>query len=171
MTPGAGSPVADQQAATVGDRVGAVNDPADTAPASPPLPRLTDRPRTGHGVFLLLRRLRVPLALLICIYAVAVGGFTVVPGTDPQGRPWTMSFLHAFYFVSFMGTTIGLGEVPYPFSDFQRLWATGAIYGTVLAWLYAIGALFGVLQDPLFRRVLHRSRAERAVRRIGEPFS
>ncbi len=146
------------------------NDPADTAPASPPLPRSADLPRTSLGVFLLLRRLRLPLGLLICVYAVAVGGFTFVPGTDPAGRPWSMSFLHAFYFVSFMGTTIGLGEVPYPFSDFQRLWATGAIYGTVVAWLYAVGALFGVLQDPVFRRMMHRSRAERAVRRIREPF-
>jgi voltage-gated potassium channel len=68
------------------------------------------------------------------------------------------------------GHTIGLGEIPYPFTDPQRLWATASIYGTVVAWLYGIGALFGILQDPLFRRILHENGVERAVRRIREPF-
>jgi len=126
--------------------------------------------RTRHGIFILLRRLRVPLSILILVYAVAVAGFTLVPGIDPQGQPWRMSFLHAFYFVSFLGTTIGLGEIPHPFSDPQRLWATAAIYGTVVAWLYGIGALFSVLQDPLFRRIVHEGRVERAVRGMKERF-
>jgi Trk K+ transport system NAD-binding subunit len=126
------------------------------------------RPR--HGIFVLLRRLRIPLTVLVVVYAIAVWGFTVVPGTDPQGQPWRMSFLHAFYFVSFLGTTIGLGEIPYPFSDAQRLWATTSIYGTVVAWLYAIGALFSVLQDPMFRRIVHENSMQRAVRRLREPF-
>ena len=127
-------------------------------------------PRARHGIFILLRRLRVPLAVLIVVYAVAVAGFTLIPGIDAQGRPWAMSFLQAFYFVSFLGTTIGLGEIPHPFSDTQRLWATATIYGSVVAWLYAISALFSVLQDPSFRRIMHESRVERAVRRLQEPF-
>ena len=130
----------------------------------------SEGPRTRHGIFILLRRLRAPLAVLICIYAVAVLGFTLVPGLDPAGRPWRMSFLHAFYFISFLGTTIGLGEIPYPFSDLQRLWATASIYGTVLAWLYFIGALFSVLQAPMFRRIVHENKVERQVRRLKEPF-
>lgn len=131
---------------------------------------ITGPGRTRHGIFILLRRLRVPLAMLVLVYAVAVLGFTLVPGTDPQGQPWRMSFLHAFYFVSFLGTTIGLGEIPYPFSDAQRLWATAAIYATVVSWLYAIGALFNVLQDPLFRRIAHENHIARSVRRLREPF-
>ena len=126
--------------------------------------------RTRHGIFILLRRLRKPLTILICVYAVAVLGFTLVPGVDPEGQPWSMSFLHSFYFVSFLGTTIGLGEIPYPFSDAQRLWATASIYGTVVAWLYAIGGLFSVLQDPLFRRIAEENAVERAVRRMSQPF-
>lgn len=131
---------------------------------------ITGPGRTRHGIFILLRRLRLPMAMLVSVYAVAVLGFTLVPGIDPQGQPWRMSFLHAFYFVSFLGTTIGLGEIPYPFSDVQRLWATASIYGTVVAWLYAIGALFSVLQDPLFRRIAHENAVGRAVRRLREPF-
>ena len=131
---------------------------------------ITPGNRTRHGIFILLRRLRQPLVVLIAVYAVAVLGFTLIPGQTPQGEPWRMGFLHAFYFVSFLGTTIGLGEIPYPFTDPQRLWATASIYGTVVAWLYGIGALFGILQDPLFRRILHENGVERAVRRIREPF-
>ena len=126
--------------------------------------------RTQPGLFLLLRRLRLPLILLIVVYAVAVFGFTLVPGIDAAGEPWRMSFLHAFYFVSFLGTTIGLGEIPQPFSDAQRLWATASIYATVTAWLYGIGALLSTLQDPLFRRILHENRFAAAVRGLREPF-
>ncbi len=125
---------------------------------------------TGWGIFILLRRLRVPLSVLIGVYAVAVLGFTLVTGVDPEGRRWTMSFLDAFYFVSFLGTTIGLGEIPHPFSGAQRLWVTLSIYATVIAWLYAIGALFGVLQDPAFRRIRRESAMERAVGGLRVPF-
>lgn len=112
----------------------------------------------------------MPLAVLILVYAASVLGFTLIPGVAPDGQPWRMNFLHSFYFVSFLGTTIGLGEIPYPFSDAQRLWATASIYATVVAWLYGIGALFAVLQDPLFKRISHESGVEREVRRLREPF-
>lgn len=127
--------------------------------------------RGQRGVFILLRRLRPPLVLLIGVYAVAILGFTLVPGLTPGGEPWRMNFFHAVYFVSFLGTTIGLGEIPYPFSDAQRLWALLCIYSTVLSWLYAIGAVFATFQDPMFRRILHENRMASGVRRLaGEPF-
>lgn len=126
--------------------------------------------RAQPGVFLLLRRLRSPLIVLIVVYAVAVFGFTVIPGVDDQGRPWRMGFFHAFYFVSFLGTTIGLGEIPYAFTDAQRMWALLSIYSTVVAWLYGIGRLLATVQDPLFKRIVHENRVGNAVRRIREPF-
>lgn len=124
-----------------------------------------------HGVmFVLLRRIRVPLIVLICAYAVSVLGLVLVPGVDVNGEPWHMSFFHAFYFVSFMGSTIGLGEVPYPFSDAQRLWTMFAIYATVFAWLYAIGSLLAMFQDKAFWRIVRHTIFVRGVRRIAEPF-
>ena len=121
--------------------------------------------RTQPGVFLLLRRLRSPLIVLIVVYAVAVFGFTLIPGVDDQGRPWRMGFFHAFYFVSFLGTTIGLGEIPYPFTDAQRLWALLSIYATVVAWLYGIGAPAGHAAGPAVPA--HRAREPR--RQRGAP--
>lgn len=128
------------------------------------------RPRTRHGVFILLRRLRQPLVVLIVCYAIATLGFVLIPGRDASGAPWQMDFLHAFYFVSFLGSTIGLGEIPYPFTPQQRLWGTFAIYLTVVAWLYAFGALVAVLQDPVLRRSWLDNTFERQVRRLREPF-
>ncbi|MGB5606347.1 MAG: ion channel, partial [Gammaproteobacteria bacterium] len=72
-------------------------------------------------VYLLLRRMRAPLIVVILAYAVTILGLVLIPGVDDQGNPWRMSFFHAFYFVSFMGSTIGFGEIPYAFTDAQRL--------------------------------------------------
>lgn len=121
-------------------------------------------------LFLVLRRMRVPLLVLSTVYATATLGFTLIPGADDQGNPWYMDFFHAFYFVSFMGSTIGFGEIPYPFSEAQRLWATLCIYLTVIAWVYAIGAVLTLLQDEALRQAFTERRFARNVERLREPF-
>jgi len=120
--------------------------------------------------FLVLRRMRTPLILLIAIYAIATLGMTLIPGVDPNGQAWKMSFFHAFYFVSFMGTTIGFGEIPYPFTDTQRAWVLVCIYTSVIAWLYAIGNMLRLLQDETFQNALARGVFERSIRRIDQTF-
>ena len=121
-------------------------------------------------IYLLLRRMRLPLIVVILAYAISILGMVLMPGVDDQGNPWHMNFFHAFYFVSFMGSTIGFGEIPYAFSDPQRMWTTVAMYLTVISWLYAIGSLFAVIQDPGFRRVLAYARFTRTVKSIRDPF-
>lgn len=123
-----------------------------------------------HGLFLLLRRLRTPLLLLIAVYAITTLGFVVIPGVDDQGRPWRMSFFHAFYVVSYTATTIGFGELPYIFTDAQRMWLTFTIYASVITWLYSVGALLSAAQDPIFRSIRTEAAFRRAVRSIREPF-
>jgi len=120
--------------------------------------------------YLLLRRLRLPLLVLICVYSISILGFVLIPGQDDHGHAWDMSFFHAFYFVSFMGSTIGFGEIPYPFTDAQRFWAIVAIYGTVISWLYGIGTMLAIIQDRAFQRLLVESQFKRRVKRIAEPF-
>ena len=121
-------------------------------------------------VYLLLRRMRLPLIVLVSVYAISVLGMTLIPGIDDQGNPWRMDFFHAIYFVSFLGSTIGLGEVPYPFTDAQRMWTTFVIYAAVVSWLYAIGSILTLVQDQAFRRVLEFTSFARKVRRLQEPF-
>jgi len=121
-------------------------------------------------IYLMLRRMRLPLIVVILAYTISITGLVLIPGVDDQGNHWRMTLFHAFYFVSYVGTTIGFGEVPYPFTDSQRLWTSLAMYLTVISWLFAIGSLFAVLQDPAFRRVLAYATFTRSVRKIKEPF-
>jgi Trk K+ transport system NAD-binding subunit len=121
-------------------------------------------------IFLVLRRMRAPLILLILIFAVSVLGLTLIPGVDAEGQPWRMSIFEAFYFMSYTATTIGFGELPFTFTNAQRMWVVVAIYLTVIGWAYAIGSLLALLQDRAFRDALALQRFTRKVSRLGEPF-
>jgi Trk K+ transport system NAD-binding subunit len=81
-----------------------------------------------------------------------------------------MGFFDAFYVMSYTASTIGFGEIPYPFTYPQRLWVTAAIYLTVIGWAYAIGSLLALLQDWTFRQALALQRFTRKVGRLREPF-
>lgn len=120
--------------------------------------------------FLMFRRMRAPLLALITTYSVAILGFVVIPGQDAAGNPWHMDFFHAFYFVSFMATTIGFGEIPFEFTAAQRMWATFSIYATVISWVYAIGRLIALVQDSAFQQAMTERRFARRVRRLREHF-
>ena len=122
------------------------------------------------AVFLVMRRMRAPLMVLILVFAMSVLGLTLVPGEGADGQPDRLSFFDAFYFMSYTATTIGFGELPYPFTDAQRLWVVICIYLTVVAWAYAIGALLTLLQDRAFRQALALQHFQRKVQRLGEPF-
>ncbi|WP_372741941.1 ion channel, partial [Neptunomonas sp.] len=120
--------------------------------------------------YLLLRRLRVPFITMIVVYSISVLGFVLIPGQDDNGNIWHMDFFHAVYFVSFMGTTIGFGEIPFAFTDAQRMWTLIMIYTTVVAWLYGIGSMLALLQEPVFGRLLRRRAFTSEVIGIAEPF-
>ncbi len=119
---------------------------------------------------MILRRMRTPLVVLISAYAISVIGLTLMPGTDPQGQPWRLSLFDAFYVMSYTATTIGFGEVPYPFSYAQRLWMTVSIYLSVIGWAYALGSIFALVQHPAFREALARGRFEAGVRRLVDRY-
>ncbi|WP_153132072.1 potassium channel family protein [Dechloromonas hortensis] len=125
----------------------------------------------NSAFFLVLRRMRAPIILLIVIYGIAVIGLTLVPGVDADGKPAApLSFFHAFYFISYTATTIGFGEIPNAFSDAQRLWVTICIYLTVVGWSYSVVTLIALLQDKGFQNTLTTNRFARRVRRLKEPF-
>ncbi len=124
----------------------------------------------SSAVFLVLRRMRAPLIVLIVIYAISVLGLTLIPGQDAEGKPWRMDIFHAFYFMSYTATTIGFGEIPYAFTDAQRMWVTFCIYLTVIGWAYAVGMLLSLLQDRPFLAELAAQHFARRVARLREPF-
>jgi len=124
----------------------------------------------SSAVFLVLRRMRAPLIVLIVIYAISVLGLTLIPGQDANGKPWSMGFFHAFYFMSYTATTIGFGEIPYAFTDAQRMWVTLCIHLTVVGWAYSVGSLLALLQDRSFRAEIGAQRFARRVARLSMPF-
>ncbi|NMG14707.1 potassium channel family protein [Aromatoleum bremense] len=121
-------------------------------------------------IFLIMRRLRAPLILLISILAVSVLGLTLAPGVDDEGKVHYLSFFHALYFMSYTATTIGFGEIPYAFSDQQRLWVTLCIYLSVIGWAYSVGTVFALLADRSLQLAIRTHRFLRAVKRLREPF-
>ncbi len=114
--------------------------------------------------------MRPPLLLLSIVYAVATLGLTLLPGLDDEGNVWHMDFFHAFYFVTFMGTTIGFGEIPYPFTDIQRMWTLVFVYITVATWIYAVGSLISLLQNETLKKAFFDYQFSLSVKKAREPF-
>lgn len=114
--------------------------------------------------------MRTPLLALIGSYTLSIAGLALLPGQDADGNPATLGLFHAFYVVAYTGTTIGFGELPYPFTDAQRLWMSLCIFLTVGVWVYAVGTLITLLQDSALQRALAEGRFRRRVKRLGDPF-
>jgi voltage-gated potassium channel Kch len=121
-------------------------------------------------LFVILRRLRQPLIVLIIAYAVSVWGLVLIPGVDGAGQVVHLDFFHALYIVSYTATTIGFGEIPYAFTDAQRAWTIVCIYACVVSWAYALGSVFHLSQDQTFRDAITRRRFARRVAAMQEPF-
>ena len=102
-----------------------------------------------------LRYMRGPVFVLIVVYAIGITGMALIPGHDADGNVVYMNLFHAFYFFTYTATTTGFGEIPGQFSDAQRLWAIVCVYMGVVAWLYAIGSIFRLVQNPHFLLALN----------------
>jgi Trk K+ transport system NAD-binding subunit len=124
----------------------------------------------GDILFLFVRRLRAPLITVILVYAISVLGLTLIPGKDGNGNVVAMGFFHAFYVMSYTATTIGFGEIPYAFTDAQRLWVTICIYFSVIGWAYTFGSVLAIANDPTFQSMLARSLFMWRVKGMREPF-
>jgi len=115
---------------------------------------------------IVLQEMRSPLLVLLGVYAIGISVMVMIPGVD--GEP--MGIFHAFYFMTYTATTTGFGELPVEFSNGQRMWATVCLYMSVVAWIYGIGTIIRLVQNPHFILALWQNRFARAVNRIREPF-
>ncbi len=136
--------------------------------------RITSQRQTvvSDVFYLILRRMRFPLLLLIGAYTVCVSGLAMIPGTDPVTGQISepISLFDAFYVVSYTSTTIGFGEIPNPYNVMQRMWMTLTIYITVAAWSYSLVNLIALLQDKGFQNAAKLARFTRLVNQIRAPF-
>jgi len=124
----------------------------------------------NNAFWIVLQKLRAPLLVIIVTYSIAILGMVLIPGMDDKGNVYHLSFFDAFYFVSYMASTIGFGEAPYTFTYPQRLWVALCIYITVVGWFYGIGALVSAVTDKTFKFELMKSGFRKKVRAIRSEF-
>lgn len=122
-------------------------------------------------IFIVMREMRRPIMALLLVYSLSILGMTFVPGTvNDEGNIRYMSIFHSFYFMTYTATTTGFGEIPYEFSDAQRFWSIICLYTSVITWIYAIGTIVLLLQNPFFIRTLAEWRFSRNVSNIQNPY-
>jgi len=97
-------------------------------------------------------------------------GMVLIPGVDDNGKVYHLSFFDAFYFVSYMASTIGFGEAPYTFTYTQRLWVAVCIYITVVGWFYGIGALVSAVTDKTLKFEMMKNSFRKKVKEISNDF-
>ena len=114
--------------------------------------------------------MRTPLLVIIITFSISILGLVLIPGVDSNGNPYHMNFLDAVYFVSFMASTIGFGEIPYEFTYAQRLWVLFSIYISVIGWFYAIGALVALIQDKNLIFELNVAKFRKKIKNLKENF-
>ncbi len=121
-------------------------------------------------VWMTMRRMRTPLIVLILVYFFSVMAMTSVPGIDAAGEEYYMSSLDAAYFIAILQTTIGFGEIPHDFTAAQRLLVFWLLLPNVVAWLYSIGTLLGLILDKQFQAAFRANRFSAQVEAIKGPF-
>ncbi len=122
------------------------------------------------ALFLIIRRLRVPMFVLIVTFAISIIGMVLIPAVDNDGHVYHLTFFDAFYFVSYMASTIGFGESPYDFTYAQKLWVSFSIYLSVIGWFYAIGSIVALMQDKVLASQMDLARFKNKIKNIREPF-
>lgn len=122
------------------------------------------------SVWIVIRRLRIPFLVIIITFSVAILGMMLIPGQDDQGNVYYLNFFDAFYFVSYMASTIGFGESPYAFTYQQKLWVSFTVYMTVIGWFYGIGTIVALMQDKVLHNEIAKGKFAKTVASIREPF-
>ncbi len=114
--------------------------------------------------------MRIPFLVIIVTFSISIIGLMLIEGRDANGNPYHMNFFDAFYFVSYMASTIGFGEAPYEFTYPQRMWVSACIYLTVIGWFYGIGTIIALIQDKKLAREISLTRFKNKVESLTEEF-
>lgn len=125
---------------------------------------------TTEAIFLIMRRMRMPLIVVVTTFSFCTAGMMLMPGLDADGNPYRLNIFDAFYQMTITLTTVGFTEAPYAFSYPQRMWMTVSIFLLVISWAYAIGVFFALIQGEAFQTAVATQQFRRQVRRLVEPF-
>ena len=123
-----------------------------------------------YFLFSVLRQMRKPIIVLIIYYAIAITGLFFIPGIDSDGNVYYLGFFHSLYVIVYTSTTIGFGEIPYEWTDNQRLWVLICAITGVVLWVYSMGRIISLSQNKIFKKQLENYRFEGKVSNIKKPF-
>ena len=121
-------------------------------------------------LYLIISRLRFPLILLIVIYTIAMVGLVLIPTYNNEGQEVFLSFFDAFFIVIYTSTTVGFGETPYAWTNYQKFWMAFCTIATVTSWLVSVGRIISIMQDPIIKRETAMYFFRKKVKLIKEPF-
>lgn len=124
----------------------------------------------SNSAWIIIRRMRIPFLVIIITFSISIIGLMLIEGRDANGNPYHMNFFDAFYFVSYMASTIGFGETPYEFTYPQRMWVSASIYLTVIGWFYGIGTIIALIQDKRLAKEIAITRFKNKVEDLTEEF-
>ena len=123
-----------------------------------------------YFLFSIFKQMRIPIITMIIYYAISVAGLILIPGVDDKGQLYDMGFFHAIYIVVYTSTTIGFGEIPYAWTENQRLWIMIISISGVVCWVYSMGKLIALSQNTIFKEKLSKYRFENQVKANKKPF-
>lgn len=119
---------------------------------------------------LILKKLKVPFLLIIISFSISVLGLILIPGIDSDGNEYHLSIFHAFYITVYTSLTIGYGEIPYVWTDIQRMWMIVVSFLTVASWLIGFGSIINILKDESVKIAINKLLMEKKIRSQKEKF-
>ncbi len=119
---------------------------------------------------LIISKLRFPLILLIVVYSIAMIGLVLIPTYDNEGNIYYLDFFEAFFIVIYTSTTVGFGETPFAWTNYQKFWMAFCTISTVTSWLISIGRIITIMQDPIVKVEMKSYFFRNKVKNIKEPF-
>lgn len=121
-------------------------------------------------LYLIIAKLKFPLILLITVYAISIIGLVLIPTYDNNGNIYYLDFFEAFFIVIYTSTTVGFGETPYAWTEYQKFWMAICTIMTVTSWLISIGRIITIMQDPLIKLETKTYFFKRKIKNLKEPF-
>jgi len=119
---------------------------------------------------IVISKLRFPLILLIIIYAISIIGLVLIPTYNNDGQKVFLSFFDALFIIIYTSTTVGFGETPYIWTNYQKFWMAICTVISVTAWLISIGRIISIMQDPIIKMESSLYFFRKKVKSIKEPF-
>jgi Trk K+ transport system NAD-binding subunit len=120
--------------------------------------------------YLVLSKLRLPLICLTGMYFVSALGFILIPGITDTGETYHMSIFNAIYVTAYTTTTVGFGEIPYPWTEYQRLWGSFVTVFGVSLWIFSIGQIIVLMQNKHIQYKFNMIRFKRELNLMKSDF-